>query len=870
VEDSSKWVGKLLNLFCPEALREEIEGDLFQRYQKDLGNHGKGKAKLNLLLNTLKFFRPGILFRNKISTRPPYMIGNYFKVMLRHLSRHKVNAFVNILGLTTGITFALVIGVYVWGELQVNQQLKDVDRLYIFDGTDSRGNWTGFFAPSPMGKVLAEEYPQMVESYYRFYDRMLKLSVNDKHILYQGIMGDSTLLTMLGLPVLFGDPATALVEPNSIVITEKVASTLFGRPDVVGETVTIPDRNDRQVIYKITAVVPKLERNSVTDLVDIDAQVFLTGKNNAQFNYPDLDNWTSGQSITYLKLAKNADVTAVEKKIAELKKERVPATLQDDVTLKLKNLGDYYLLTQNGAARKMILTLSGVACFILMLAAINFINLSISGATARLKEIGVRKVIGGVKRQIATQFLTETVMMTLFAGLASLIIYSLLHEFFEGVLNTPLLTIFEFSKEFWFWFTGLLIGVGIIPGLYPSLLLSSYKTVDSLKGKLRSGTSGNWLSRALVTVQFTISIFVFICAIVVNSQISLFLHSNLGYEKSYLLTVSSVPRIFSPTGLNQMDAAKNEFLRVPQVESASLSWEIPNGNNWGGISVYPDGGDKSKPVPVLTLFTDEDYEDVYKIGMIEGDFLFDDGDHWKYNDIAISESASKALNVGVGERIRPLNSDTTVFTVKGITKDYTQASMRDTQSPILFFHPRQQYVYRYFSFRLKPGDVKESVAALEAKWREVFPEDPFDYAFMDDRLADLYKTEVQLQKAVDIGTIVMAVIVAIGLLGMVSLAVSRRVKEIGVRKVLGASVWSILRLFSAEYIAIIIISIIIAIPLAWLETNNWLQGFAFKIEVTWWMFAIPGIVLMMLALLVVMATTRKAAVSNPVDALRAE
>lgn len=851
--------------FIPEHIREEIEGDLLERFGKDTRRHGARIAKFKLVVNIIKFFRPGILLRNKFKIQPPMMFGNYLKVMLRHLARHKVNSFVNILGLTTGITFALVIGVYVWGEMQVNQQLKDVDRLYVFDSVDPEGNWAGWFVPAPTGRTLAEEYPHLVENYYRFYDRMLKVSHDDTHVLFQGIMGDSTLLTMLGLPVLYGDPATALNEPNSVVITEKVANTLFGRTDVVGETITIPDRDAKKVVYNITAVLPKLGRNSVTDLVNIDAQVFLTRHNNANFNYPDPDQWDNG-SITYLKLAKGADVSEVEKKVMELKKERVPAAMQDDITHKLKSLGDYYLITNEGSAKKMIITLSGIAIFILILAAINFINLSISGATARLKEIGVRKVVGSLKRQIAMQFLTESVMMTVFAGVCALLLYAVLGSNFESVFSTTLLRVTEFPAIFWFWFFGLLIVTGLVPGLYPSFLLSSYKTVDSLKGKLRSAKSGNWLSRGLVTAQFSISIFVFICAIVINNQISMFLNSDLGYNKSFVLTVSSVPRIFSPEGLNQMDAAKNELVNLAEVESASLSWEVPNGNNWGDINLYPEGGDRDKAITMRHFLTDEHYADVYQIGVTDGNFY----NEWKRNDIVLNESAAKSLGVGVGDRLKPMFSDTVTFTVRGIVKDITHSSMREERSRIVFMHPRQSVAYRFFSLRLKPGNIQESVAAVEKKWREIFPEDPFNYAFMDDRVADLYKTEIRLQKAADIGTGVMAVIVAIGLLGMVSLAVSRRVKEIGIRKVLGASLTSILRLFSVEYMIIIAISIVIAIPLAWLEINNWLQGFAFKVELTWWMFALPGIVLMTLALLVVMATTRKAAVSNPVDALRTE
>ena len=856
--------------FVPEGLREEIEGDLLQRFQKDLQRYGKRRAKLKLFFNTIRFFRPSIILRNKIKVQRPMMFGNYLKVMWRHMARHKMNAFVNVFGLTTGITFALVIGVYVWSEVQVNKQLKDVDRLYVVDGTNSKGNWAGFFAPGPMGRVLAEEYPQLVESYYRFYDRNVKLSHNDTHLVFQSILGDSTLLTMLGLPVLYGDPATALVEPNSIVITDKVANAMFGRPDVVGETVTIPGVDSKKNEYKITAVIPKIERNSVTNLVNIDAQVFLSKKNNVDFAYPDIDTWQSGGTITYLKLARGAKVEEVERKIAELKKERVPAISQDDVTIKLKSLDDYYLITNNGAVRKMILTLSGIAIFILVLAVINFINLSVSGATARLKEIGVRKVVGSVKRQIALQFLTESVILTLFAGICSFVLYFLLRTSFEGLLSTSLLSVFEFSASFWMWSVAVLVAVGILPGLYPSLLLSSYRTVDSLKGKLRSVKSGSWLSRALVTLQFTISIFVFICAIVINNQVSMFLNSDLGYDKSYILTVSSVPRTFNPQGLNQMESAKIEFGRLPQVESVSLSWEIPNGNNRGGINLYPEGGDKTKFVNMQLLLTDENYEDVYKIDMVDGAFMADEGAPWRFNDIVINKEGAKALNVNVGDRLKPTFTDTTTFTIKGIVDDYTQASMHSARTPLAFIHPRQGMAYRYLSFRLRPGNIQESVTAVEKKWHDVFPEDPFNYTFMDDHVAMLYRSELQLQKAADIGTGVMAVIVAIGMLGMVSLAVSRRVKEIGVRKVLGASVWSILQLFSKEYVRIVAISFALAIPLAWFEISSWLQGFAFRIDLKWWMFALPGVLLLTLTLIVISFTTRKAAVSNPVDALRTE
>lgn len=798
------------------------------------------------------------------------MLRNYFKVMLRHMARHKINSFINIAGLTTGITFALVIGVYAWNEMQVNQQLKDVDQLYIFENTTKDGSQPAFFAPSMLSKTLAEEYPHLVETYYRFFDRMVKMSANDKNFIFQSMVGDSTLIDMLGLPVLYGDGHTALKDPGSVVITEDVARQLFGRADALGEHVSIASGSAGRKEFMVTAVLPKLQSNSVTDLIHINAQVFLSFKNIDDFILPNPDNWQGTWCLSYIKLTKNTDPSEVEKLAMKLADERVPAQQKVDAQLHLRPLSEYHLLSGNAAVKKMILILSGIAFFILLLASINFINISISGTAARLKEIGVRKVIGGLKKQIVFQFLGESILLTLFSGICSLVIYEIFRNFFGGVLNTSLTSVFQFSFAFWRWFLVGVLLIGFLAGCYPSLLLSAYKAIDSLKGKLRSG-SKSVLSKTLITTQFTISTFVFICSIVISRQISLFLESDLGYDKSYIITVSSVPRIWSQEGVNSMRAAKQQFLTVPQVQDATLSWGVPNGNGVSrDMNVRAPGTDRSEAQLVSFLATDEDYLDVFRIDMLEGSFFQKDGGTWNPNDIVLNETASKTLGVGVGDRVIPLFSDTVYFTVKGIVKDFNFNSLHQAVKPMGFLHTNQGLTYRFFSFRVNPGNVLEAVTAVERKWREVFPDDPFDYAFMEDRLAALYKSELQLKKASAIGTVVMTVIVVVGILGMVSLAVSRRFKEIGIRKALGASLWNILRLFSVEYVRVIVLSIVLAIPFAWFGITQWLEGFAFRVGLSWWMFAVPGVVLMAIALFVVIVSVRKAAVSNPVDALRVE
>ena len=764
-----------------------------------------------------------------------------------------------------------MIGVYVWGEMQVNKQLKDVDQLYIFENSTKDGSQPVFFAPSMVSKTLADEHPQLVESYYRFFDRMVKLSVSDKNFIYQSMIGDSTLIDMLGLPVIYGDGKNALKDPNSVVISEEVANQLFGRADVVGEHVGISSGTAGKKQFVITAVLPKLESNSVTDLIHINARVFMSFKNADDFLLPNPDDWQGIWCLSYLKLSKGADPSEVEKAAMKLADERVPSQFKVDTELHLRPLSDYHLLSGNAAVQKMILILAGIAFFILLLASINFINISIAGTAARLKEIGVRKVIGGVKKQIVLQFLGESVLLTFFSGILSLAVYESFLDGFGSILGAPVTSVFQLPFSFWTWFAGGLLSVGLLAGSYPSFLLSAYRVIDSLKGKFRTGSNKTILSRGLITTQFTISIVVFICSIIVARQISLFLESDLGYDKSYIITVSSVPRIWSQEGLTTMSSAKQQFLTIPRVQNATLSWGVPNGNAVSRtFNMRAPATDRSKALTIDFLGTDEDYLDVYKMELVEGNFFQKNGGTWNLNDVVLNQSASKALGVGVGDKIIPLFSDTVNFTVKGIVKNFNYNSLHQAVKPMGFLHTSQDQKYRFFSFKVTPGNVVEAVTAVERKWREVFPDDPFDYALMEDRLTALYKSEVQLKKATAVGTGVMTVIVIVGVLGMVSLAVTRRFKEIGIRKALGASVWNILRLFSIEYVRIIVLSVVLAIPIAWFGISKWLEGFALRIGLTWWMFAIPGLVLMLIALFVVTFSARKAAVSNPVDSLRVE
>lgn len=868
------WLHRFLRLFCPEHLIEEIEGDLVPRFERDRAKLGLTIARKKLAWHAVRFFRPSILFRS--THRKMYhqnqipMIGNYLKVMRRHLSRNKINTAIHILGLTTGITFALITGVYVWSELQVNRQLADVDRLYLFEYQEAEANNFPFFAPSPLAKVLAAEYPSLVENYYRFYDRRVKVSNGDRHVIYQSLVGDSTFFSMTGFTPSAGDPTKALSEPNSVVITEDVAIRMFGRTDVLGEHVDISSGTSQKRAFEITAVLPKLESNSVTDIVHIDAKVFLSFANTADFLLPDPEQWTVGDCLSFVKLKPGVNPAEVEKISTKLTREHRPGQTQGTDRFVLKPLSQYYLLFGNAAVMKMISIIGGISVFILLLACINFINLSIAGAAARLKEIGVRKVIGGVRRQIIFQFLSESTALAVVAGLLGIFMYQWTRSFFSDTLATPLSSVFELPWRLFVYYILGLVFLGLIAGSYPAFLLSSFRSVDSLKGNLGKRTNRQAFTRSLLVVQFSISMGVFMSALIVGQQISVFLKTNLGYDKSSVLTIPSAPRIWSPEGVTTMLAAKQEFLALPQVESMSLSWEVPNGNVGGDVDLYPVGGDRTKALAIPLFTTDEDYFDVFQLKLKAGDFFESPQSPWRLHDLVLSESAARALQVEVGDQVKSPNVDSVAFTVKGIVEDFHYASMHERMRPMGFLHPKEVTAFRFFSIRLRPGNIAESVAAVEQKWREVFPEDPFEFTLMEDQVASLYQSEVRLQKATTIGTGVMTVIVIVGLLGMVLMAVTRRWKEIAVRKVLGSSVSGIVQLFAKEYLRIIAISFFIAVPIAWYAMDRWLQGFAIRSSIHPWVFILPGAVLLAIALCIVIAGTRKAATSNPAQALRSE
>ena len=862
---------RFLKWICPEHLHEEIEGDLIQKFRRDSNAYGEQKARRRLIWNVVRFLRPGIILRNKFSTELNHvpMIRNYFTVMFRNLTRRKFYAAVNVLCLTVGITFALLIAVFIRSELKVNKNLKDIDRLYLLQSKykTSRGNFE-WFVPGLLTKEAVEHYPTAFENYYRFFDRNITISHDDKHFRIQSMIGDPSFIDIFGFSTLHGDGKTSLEAPNSIVITDKIALKYFSKTDVVGETLSVATEKNGIKEFKITAVIAEPhDKNSVSDFMNMDAQVFLSLENIRDFfSQTDPNTWTN-DIISYIKLSPSVNAVEASTILNEMLQKNAPQVVAETRDVALNSLKDYYLITNHGAVMKLIFSLTLVVVFILLLAVTNFINISISSSFSRLKEIGVRKVIGGIKNQIVIQFLLESVIYTLLAGFLALIFYTLLHNHFGKVLNATLPSVIQFDQTIWTLIIAGVFIIGILAGLYPALYQSAAKSIDSLKGKFKSVKGAIRFSRGLIATQFLITIFIFIGAVILSKQVSYFLEKDLGFDKAHVLIVTSVPRRYDEEGFHKMDAAKQEFLRSPKIQHVSLSWGAPGWNfSPQDLQVYRMEDSQEDGIRASLSSADEDYLKVYEIRLAEGEFL----QSTQLDRLVINRTAQEALSVELGDKIRFGGDSINIFTVGGIVEDFNYESLHETVKPVVFMHNKTFQLYRFFSFKLEPGNLTGSVQEVEQIWKKVFPNDPFDYSFTDEKLQALYSTELQLKKASSIATILMIIIVLTGVLGLVSLNVSKRIKEIGIRKVLGASATNILVLLSREYAMLMVIAFLIATPLAYFAADYWLNNFAYHINLEWWMFTIPIVTLFTGIIVIVCVQSLRTALSNPVKLVRYE
>jgi len=803
------------------------------------------------------------------------MIQSYIKIAWRNLWKSKGFSLINICCLAIGITFTMLIGVYTLNESAVNTGLKNVEDQYVIKSNWSHAN---IGAPittlGPLAKTMKDEYPRLVENYYRFDPVVNIVSYGDKHFRTQMAVGDTTVVSMYGFPLLYGNPQHAFRNNQSAVVTENFARKFFGTTNAIDKVVTIQTPSDGQKHnFVITAVLDKLPVNTVSNFTHTPYDVYLPMEANQYFQGGDKgDNWANVYMVNMIQLKHGVKAQNLEKPFASVLNKYQPPFVKDNLKIDLAPMRDYYLKDNDGTVQKMLTTLSIIASFILVLAIINFVNISVGASAYRLKEIGLRKVFGGSKRQIIFQHLTEALILTSAAGVLSIGLYEILRPVFENLLDTSLIHFWAFGTVKFLLLGGVIVLVGLIAGIYPALVLSSLNIINAVKGKVDTAKGALTLRKSLLIVQFTLAIVVFICAITVSRQVSYFFNKDIGYNKDQVMIVSSLPRQWDSVGVVKMQHVKSQFLNVPGVKSISLSYDIPDGNGGGNTNIY--SGKNAAPLNIILIGVDADFAKVYGLTLTGGNFLPNTDAGSSNGKIVLNEAAVKMLGitspVGKTVHIGALNGP--AETIIGVVKDFNLGSMKDKIEPLMIAGVNESFTraYRYFSIKLGTGDIRNSINAVQEKCKSLFPDAGFEYSFMDDKFQSLYQSELQLKKAADVATGLNLFIVFTGIVGVLAFTLSKRTKEIAVRKVLGANVSNIILIFIKEYGVLILIANIIAWPLAYLFTSKWLDSYAYRFQQDLVPYISVGFFVLLIAFGLITLQCLKAALTNPVKSLRSE
>jgi len=799
------------------------------------------------------------------------MIKNYFKTTFRTLWRNKTFAIIKILGLAIGLAVCMLIFLYTKDELSYDQFHKNKAQLFRIVQSIKMGQdpsqTIGITTPI-MGEAFVTEIPE-VKQYVRVNGESVTIKSKDNNVITEQCMFvDDNFFNVFTFKLLEGNKRVALRDPHSVVLSKNTAIKYFGTEDAIGETLQFK-KGDEFENYTVTAIAENSPQNS-----SIKADMYVRIIPNEM---QGADSWLGGSLNTFLLLSPNANVQAVENKmqilfdkrtrdfIAKAEKEqgitwRAKLLLQPfrDIHFGKKAGPDNGLSDGSKSAYSYILTC--IAIFILIIACINFINLAVAQSLKRSKEIGIRKVVGGTRGQLIRQFLAESFLVSLIAFAIAIVLTIAVLPFFNELANKKLSLGYLTDISLYAGYFLLLLITSFIAGFYPSLVLSAFQPVKVLYGRQKMMRK-NLLTKGLIVLQFALAIFLIIGTIAVNHQVKFLLHKNLGYDGSNLVLLKlpyssssdKLPALFK----NELAGQKNILSVAARNGGRSISGTTANGKN----------------LTIETNRIDDKYLPTFKIPIIAGRNFSPDHPSDSLNSVIVNESFVKEagwkLSETVGQTTYSMDERKKAYTIIGVIKDYHFSSLKEKITPELFSMDRTSH-YGQVWIKISPQDVPQTLALLESTYKKLVPLFPYSYEFMDDINAKNYETETKWQQIIGIASALFIFISCIGLLGLVMLSVEQRTKEIGIRKVLGAAVSRIIVLISKEFIILISVAFVIAVPVGYYFINRWLQDFAYRININWWMFALAGILVIAIALFTMSFKAVKAAISNPVKSLRTE
>ena len=809
------------------------------------------------------------------------MIMNYIKIAFRNLTKYKLISFINLFGLTTGLACCLLITVYIINELsydKYNEHAKNIYRLTrTFNNSEGVVSLKLSTVSPPFGYYFPTDFPEIKKM-----TRLLDLGTtptkykekifNEKNI----FIADENLFDVFTVKVLKGNPKNALYNPFSVMLTEEMAKKYFGEEDPMDKTIRFNNQYDAKVtgIYKAFPTNAHMHPQMLVS--------FNTLKDSAVYGAENLrTNWGNNSFFTYLLMPDNFSPESMEARFPAFLDKRMAGEeyigqqASKFTKLELQKLTDIHLHSHtdfeaepNGDITRVYI-FSAIALFILLIACINYMNLSTARSALRAREIGIRKVIGAGRNELIAQFLGESVLMCwaaiLLAGVLTYLTLPWLNkvsgqDLSIDTLMRPGIITALFLIPF---------VVGIISGIYPALFMSSFQPVKTLKGLFRIDGGTISFRKVLVILQFSIGIILIITTIIVFEQLQFIQRKSLGFDKERVITM-----FYTTEVSKQYESFRNELLQNSSFKNMTRSSRIPTGRLLDNMGASTLSGDSLRPVVADIKFvsSDQDFTSTFGIPMVAGRY-FSREYGTDTASFVINESSVKALgwknpNEAVGKDFKYGNQRGRII---GVINDFHFESMHQPIVPMimLMFPPSRQY-YNNLSIKITGNNISSALSYLEKTWKKHFPETPVDYTFLDENFDKLYQTE-QRQATLFTGFACIAIFIAcLGLFGLSAFAISQRIKEIGIRKVLGADVSTIVALLSKDFLKLVGISAILAFPVAWYFMNNWLQDFAYRINMPWWVFIIAGIGAALIALITISFQALKAAIANPVKSLRTE
>ena len=803
------------------------------------------------------------------------MFKNNLLIAYRNLLKNRVFSYVNILGLAIGMAAFLFIVQYVRFERSYENFHVNADNTYRLLAEFYKGSeyvMTDCETYAPLGPLLKEKMPEVVD-FVRLYgiDGLINVRAGEKNFLESGFYwADHSIFNVFTHTVVSGDASKALIAPFETVLTESMAKKYFGRTDVIDESIEI-DKN----IFRIKAVIADVPANTHLKFSFLLSRLsFKTVKP----WYPD-DKWNNNNEYTYVLTSPGTDLKAFNRKLKELSSNELKDVLPQE-RIVAEPINDIHLYSDNpydpepGGSAQSVFYFTLIALFIIAIAWVNYVNLSTARAVERAREVGIRKVMGSVKLQLVLQFLAESFIVNVIAGVLALFLFQITFPFFRDLSGQPIPLNLTQYQSFWLLFFAL-IGVGsLLSGIYPAFVLASFNPAAVLKGKFQSSSHGQLLRKGLVVFQFSATVVLIIAMITVYLQVQFLRKQNLGMniDQTLVLTGTQVnvpDSIFSLTS----EALKTELMKDPSIRYVARSEAIPGQLQELSTTSIKRLGETESDRGYLYYFfkVDANYVQAMNLKLVAGR-NFEDGLP-NQDQIIINEESAKLLGFSnaeeaIGQRVTfNTRGDSKGSTVIGVLKDFFFRSPKETHLPMFFYYGEPA---DFFTLQVKSADMDQTISSVAAAWSKIYPNTVFNYYFLDEKYDHQYRADMQFGKVMAAFSGLIIFIACLGLFGLSSYTITQRTKEIGIRKVLGASVSEIVRLLSLNFAKTVSVGALIALPVAYFTMEQWLSNYFVRITLNAWIFVFAFAVIMLLALVTVSVQTIKSAIANPVDSLKQE